>query len=59
MAKMFRCSDTGMSCNAEIRGNTEQEVIEKAKEHARDVHNMALRSDDTTMKKVRQAIKDV
>jgi predicted small metal-binding protein len=57
--KMIRCRDTGMNCTAELRGNTEQEVIEKAQEHARTVHNMALRSDVGTMDKIRQAIKDV
>ncbi len=57
--KMFRCRDTGMNCNAEIRGGSEEEVITKAQEHARTAHNMALRSDEATMKKVRSAIKDV
>jgi predicted small metal-binding protein len=57
--KMFRCRDTGMNCNAEITGADEPEVLQKAQEHARSVHNMALRSDENTMRKVRQAIKDI
>ena len=57
--KMIRCRDTGMNCSAEIRGSTEDEVIQKCQEHARTTHNMALRSDQQTMRKLRSAIQDV
>ncbi len=58
MAKLLRCRDTGMNCNMEIRGNTEQEVFERAQEHARNVHNLTLHSNDATTQKVRRAIRD-
>ena len=47
-----------MNCNMEIRGNTEQEVFERAQEHARNVHNLTLHSNDATTQKVRRAIRD-
>lgn len=39
MAKVLRCRDLGMDCPAEIRGETEEEVLEKAKEHAEKEHS--------------------
>ncbi len=59
MAKLFRCRDTGVNCNAEMRGNDEQDLLQKVQEHARAVHKLELRSDNATMQKVRQAIRDV
>ncbi len=38
--KTFACKDTGMQCDWTTRGQTEQEVIDQAKQHAKDVHKM-------------------
>jgi predicted small metal-binding protein len=43
--KTFACKDTGMQCNWTTRGQTEQEVLDKAKEHAKDTHKMNLTSE--------------
>lgn len=40
MAKVLYCKDTGFDCNEVIRGETEEEVLQKAAEHAKTVHNM-------------------
>jgi predicted small metal-binding protein len=39
MAKILRCKDAGFDCAGEIRGQTEEEVLQKAAEHAKKVHN--------------------
>ncbi len=38
MAKVAKCRDTGLNCEFIIRGGTEDELLENAKEHARAVH---------------------
>lgn len=40
MAKVLRCKDAGFDCGEEIRGQTEEEVLQKAAEHAKKVHNL-------------------
>lgn len=40
MDKVFRCRDLGLDCDAAIRGGSEEEVLKKAAEHAKAVHNM-------------------
>ena len=40
MDKVFRCRDLGLDCNAVIRAGSEEEVLKKAAEHAKAVHNM-------------------
>ena len=40
MAKTLRCRDVGMDCDFVARGNTEEEILKKAAEHARLAHNM-------------------
>ena len=35
MAKMLRCKDIGVNCGFVAKGKTEEEVIKKAKEHAK------------------------
>ena len=38
MAKVLRCRDVGVDCDFEARGTTVEEVIEKARTHAREGH---------------------
>jgi len=40
MAKVLRCKDAGFDCGEEIRAETEEEVLQKAAEHAKKVHNI-------------------
>ena len=40
MDKVFRCRDLDLDCNAVIRAGSEEEVLKKAAEHAKAVHNM-------------------
>jgi predicted small metal-binding protein len=42
MAKTFYCKDAGSDCAQVIRGETEEEVLQKAAEHAKSVHNMEV-----------------
>jgi predicted small metal-binding protein len=40
MEKLFRCKDIGNRCGFEARGGSEEEVLEKAAEHAKTAHSM-------------------
>jgi predicted small metal-binding protein len=41
MAKQLRCRDVGLNCDFEVRGTTDEEVLQKAVVHARIVHELA------------------
>jgi predicted small metal-binding protein len=56
MAKVLRCKDAGFDCKAEFRGQTEEEVLRKAAEHAKEVHNLEVTPEMATQ--VRGLIKD-
>lgn len=57
MGKVLRCRDVGMECEYEVRGTTVEEVMEKAVEHARDVHGMIHIPIDVAAK-IQAAIKE-
>jgi predicted small metal-binding protein len=40
MAKQLRCRDVGLNCDFEARGDTVEEVLQQASEHARSVHQI-------------------
>lgn len=42
MAKELRCSDLAIDCEAVIRGETEEEVLEKAVMHALTSHGIDM-----------------
>lgn len=42
MAKAIYCKDAGFDCAEVIRGQTEEEVLEKAAEHAKAAHNVQV-----------------
>jgi predicted small metal-binding protein len=48
MSKTFRCADAGVICNAKISGESKQEVLAKAVEHAKQAHGVDL-SHSTTL----------
>lgn len=58
MAKSFRCADAGVVCRAKITGETEEEVLEKAVEHAREKHGVDLTASTTLAKFAQGAIRD-
>ncbi len=40
MSKVLRCKDVGVDCDFAARGNTVDEVLKKASEHAKKDHNI-------------------
>jgi len=57
MTKVLKCSDVTPGCNAEIRGNSEAEVLKKAAGHAKSAHNMESTPSDM-LAKIKSAIHD-
>ena len=58
MEKRLSCRDVGADCDFVICGKTEEEIFEKAREHARAEHNMNEIPKDL-YDKARSAIRDV
>ncbi|HOL70546.1 MAG TPA: DUF1059 domain-containing protein [Bryobacteraceae bacterium] len=57
MAKVVNCRQVGVDCDFEARGETEQEVLDRCREHARAAHGMQEIPPDL-MEKVRNAIRE-
>ena len=57
MAKVLHCNDVVPDCEYVARGDSEQEVLQQAAEHARTAHNIADGSPQLA-DKVRSAIRD-
>lgn len=38
--KTLHCSDAGFDCSAVVQANTDEEVLQRAAEHARTVHQV-------------------
>ena len=58
MAKSFRCADAGVVCNAKVSGESEEEVLADAVEHARQAHGVDLGQSSTLTGYVRSLIRD-
>lgn len=56
MAKLLRCRDVGPDCNFEVRGRTEEEILQKAGQHAQSMHKMQVTPQ--VVEAVRKAIRD-
>jgi len=56
MTKSFRCADAGVVCRAEITGETEDEVLQKAVEHAKEKHGVDLTVSTTLANFAKSAI---
>jgi len=54
--KVVRCGDLFPGCQAEVHGKTDDEVLRRAAEHARETHGVE-RIDDATAAKVRAAVR--
>jgi predicted small metal-binding protein len=57
MTKVLKCGDVVPGCNFEMRGNSEDEVLKIAADHAKTAHNMQQVPPDV-LSKVRAAIHD-
>jgi predicted small metal-binding protein len=58
VTKSFRCQDAGVVCRATVTGETEDEVLAKAVEHAREAHGVDLAQSTTLAKFARSVIRD-
>lgn len=58
MTKSFECEHGGVQCNAKVTGETEDEVLQKAIEHARDEHGVDLTSSKTLARYAASLIRD-
>jgi predicted small metal-binding protein len=56
MGFSLRCGDVVPGCPAEVQGDSEEQVLSQAAEHARTEHGMES-MDDTTVAAVRDAIR--
>jgi predicted small metal-binding protein len=57
MPKVLRCADVVGSCDFVARGDSEEDIMQQAAEHARTAHNMNEISPEAA-DQVRSAIKD-
>ncbi len=58
MKKSLSCKDVGSDCDFFVCANTEDELFDKAKDHARKAHNMSEIPKEF-YDKARSAIRDV
>lgn len=38
--KTLHCSDAGFDCKAVVKGNTDEEILQQAAVHAKEVHHV-------------------
>jgi predicted small metal-binding protein len=57
MAKTVSCRDVGMDCDFVAKGETNEDIMRQAAEHARTAHNMNEIPPEV-VDKVRSAIRD-
>jgi predicted small metal-binding protein len=57
MTKVLKCGDVVPGCKAEIKAETEHDVLRKAAEHAKTAHHMDSIPPDV-LSKVKGAIRD-
>lgn len=57
MPKVLRCADVVGSCDYIARGDSEQEILDQASEHARSAHGLQEITPEVA-EKVRAAIRD-
>lgn len=57
MGKILTCRDVGVDCDFVARGATEEEILQKAAEHARKEHGFEGIPPELVLK-VRAAIRD-
>ncbi len=55
MTRVLHCADAGFECDETMEAETDDEVMSKAAEHAREVHGMT-EIDEETGQKLRSLI---
>jgi predicted small metal-binding protein len=58
MAKTFECRHGGVVCGAKIRGESDDDVLRKAVEHARKAHGVDLTQSQTLTRYAQTLIRD-
>lgn len=58
MARTFECRHGGVICNAKITGETDEEVLAKAVEHAKEKHGVDLSQSKTLAGYAQSLIRD-
>jgi len=58
MSKVLRCGELFPGCSIEARGETDEDILEQAAQHARKDHGVA-QIDADTLAKVKAAIRTV
>ena len=58
MARTFECRHGGVVCNAKITGATDEEVLAKAVEHAKEKHGVDLSQSKTLAGYAQSLIRD-
>jgi predicted small metal-binding protein len=58
MPKTLQCRDGGLVCGAEITGETEEDVLRQAVEHAREAHGVDLTQSKTLARYAQSLIRD-
>ena len=56
MPKKFACKDIGLQCSFTAKAKTEEELMQKIAQHAKEAHSMQ-QIDEATAAKVKAAIK--
>ena len=56
--KTFQCRHGGVACGATIRGESDDEVLQKAVEHARKKHGVDLAQSKTLARYARSLIRE-
>ncbi|MBB6452781.1 putative small metal-binding protein [Salirhabdus euzebyi] len=57
MSKILLCRDVGFDCDAICRGNTDEEILSQAAQHAQQEHGIQDLTDEI-VNKVRGAIRE-
>jgi predicted small metal-binding protein len=58
LVKSFACADAGVVCKAKVTGETDEDVLTKAVEHAREKHGVDLTVSSTLANFARSKIRD-
>ncbi len=58
MAKTIECREGGLVCGATVKGESEDEVVAKAVEHAREEHGVDLTRSSTLMRYLRTLVRE-
>ena len=58
MTKTFECRQGGVVCGARIEGETDEEVLAKAVEHAREKHGVDLAQAQTLARYAQSLIRE-